>query len=599
MEFQRRRAAAAVFPAISGVSVPVFWVAVSICHVPAGWLSWTFHFFTMIGTIRKHSKWLWWVIAGLTVISFLYWGVGPSARNGGIEGNGSYGTLYGRKITQQDYVNAWNEVRLFYWFRNHDWPEHNSNIKQKDQDEQIYLRLMLTQKADALGIHVSNDAAAAAAGDLLRSIGRAGQSVPIDAFVRQILQPEGLTADDFERFARNDVVIQQLVQTMGLAGSLVTPQEVAAAYQRDHQEVSAQIVFLSASNFIAQVNATPAVIAQFYTNYLAQYRLPDRVQVHYVEFNISNYLAAAEQTIGRTNLDNEVQNLFRQNGMESVPDAKTPEEAKAKIRDFLIRKQALTDARAQANDFATEVFGVNPLLADNLATVAKQKGLTVRLTEPFSSLYGPDQFTAPAAFTKSAFALTPDDPLAGPIVGPTGVYVIALAKQLPSEIPSLDQIRDRVTQDYRTVSAIMIAQRAGTNFAPELASQLMTGHAFASVCTAAGLHPETLPPFSLSTQDLPELANRASLQQIKQAVFSTPPGHASNFEGTEDGGFIVYIQSKLPVNLAAMNADLPQFTAGLRRQRESELFNQWVQTEANRQLRNTPVFAQQAAAGAK
>ncbi len=212
----------------------------------------------MIGTIRKHSKWLWWIIAALTVISFLYWGVAPSARNGGIGGNGDYGTLYGHKITQQDYINARNEFRLFYWVRNNEWPDRNPNIKDKDMEEQIYLRLMLTKKAEALGIYVTDEAAAAAAGEMLRSIGRNGQSVPIDAFVKQVLTPEGLTADDFERFARHDVVIQQLIQTLGLTGSFVTPQEAAAAYQREHQEMSAQIVFFSASNYLSQVIVTPA-----------------------------------------------------------------------------------------------------------------------------------------------------------------------------------------------------------------------------------------------------------------------------------------------------------------------------------------------------
>ena len=33
--------------------------------------------------------------------------------------------------------------------------------------------------------------------------------------------------------------------------------------------------------------------------------------------------------------------------------------------------------------------------------------------------------------------------------------------------------------------------------------------------------------------------------------------------------------------------------------RETEAFNQWIQTEASRQLRNTPAFRQQAAAGAR
>jgi hypothetical protein len=564
----------------------------------------------MIGTIRKHSKWLWWVIAGLTIISFIGWNIAPANRNGGVGGYGVYGTLYGHKITQQEYINARNEFYLFYWIRNHDWPDRNPNIKEQDLDQQIYLRLMLTKKADALGIYVTDEAAAAAAGDMLRSpelaraFGLTGQAVPIERFVKQILQPKGLTADDFERFARDDVVIQQLIQTLGLSGSLITPQEAAAAYQQEHQEVTAQIVFLSASNFIPQVAVTPAVVAQFYTNFLAQYRLPVRVQVNYLEFNLTNFLAQAKAEWARTNLEENVNATFQRFGMGEFPDAKTPDEARAKIRESRIRERAYADARAQANEFATTLFSLIP--KDNeppkpnlFADVAKQKGLTVRLTAPFASLYGPDEFAAPASFTKAAFALTSEDPFAGPILGPTSVYVIALGKQIPSEIPSLDQIRDRVTQDYRMVQATMIAQRTGTNFAPALAGQLMAGHSFASACIAAGLQPETLPPFSLSTQELPELGERLKLNDFLRIVANTPAGHASPFLETEDGGFIVYVQSRLPVDQTAMSANLPQFTARLRSARESEVFNQWIQTEGSRQLRNTPAFRQQAAAGAK
>jgi hypothetical protein len=110
-----------------------------------------------------------------------------------------------------------------------------------------------------------------------------------------------------------------------------------------------------------------------------------------------------------------------------------------------------------------------------------------------------------------------------------------------------------------------------------------------------GCKPETLPPFSLSTQSLPELANRAGLPQIKQAAFSTPSGRASGFEETDDGGFVMFVQSRLPVDQTDMSANLPQFTAELRRARESEAFNQWIQTEANRELRTTPAFNQPAA----
>jgi hypothetical protein len=122
----------------------------------------------------------------------------------------------------------------------------------------------------------------------------------------------------------NEVVIQQLIQTLGLAGTFVTPQEAAAAYQREHQEVSAQIVFFSASNFVSQVMVTPEAVAQFYTNYLAQYRLPDRVQVSYVEFNLTNFLTQSRAEWAKTNFEENVNATYLQYGMSAFPDTKHP-----------------------------------------------------------------------------------------------------------------------------------------------------------------------------------------------------------------------------------------------------------------------------------
>jgi hypothetical protein len=112
------------------------------------------------------------------------------------------------------------------------------------------------------------------------------------------------------------------------------------------------------------------------------------------------------------------------------------------------------------------------------------------------------------------------------------------------------------------------------------------------------LEPQVLPAFSLSTQELPELGERTDLNQLKRAVFTTPVGKAGGFEATSDGGFIVYVQSRLPMDQAKMNSDLSQYLAAFRRGRQNEAFNQWVNIEANRQLRTTPVFRQQLKSGA-
>ncbi|MGH7951791.1 MAG: SurA N-terminal domain-containing protein [Limisphaerales bacterium] len=548
----------------------------------------------MIGTIRKHSKWLWAIIIAATIISFVFF-FSPNQRmnRGGGGGSVNLGTLYGHKISQDAYTSAQNEFRLFYLFHYGTWPEKNS-VSENDMERETYVRLLLIEKADSLGIYVSDKQAGTEAGDLLRSFGRNGRAVPMDEFTTQVLQPEGLTVTDFENFARHDLVIQQLVQTLGLPGALVTPQEAAAAYSREHQERSTRIVFFSASNYLSQVAVTPAAVTQFYTNYLAAYRLPDRVQVSYVEFNATNFLAQSKAEWAKTNFDEYVDAIYLQNGAQAFPDAKTPAEAKAQIRQALIRRRALADAHLQANDFATAVFNLAPNnpKPENLAAIAKEKGLDVKVTAPFDSENGPQNFSAPESFTAAAFKLTSDIPFAGPILGTNAVYVIALDKKLLSEIPPFEKIRARVTRDFQTQRAAALARRAGTNFVRTLTMDLATGKSFASACVAAGFQPEILPPFSLSTPELPDLGDRVELNQLKQVAFTTPIGRASEFEPTSDGGFIVFVQSQLPVDQSALAADLPEFTARLRRSLESEAFNEWLQVEANRELRDTPLSQQ-------
>ena len=105
-------------------------------------------------------------------------------------------------------------------------------------------------------------------------------------------------------------------------------------------------------------------------------------------------------------------------------------------------------------------------------------------------------------FAKKAFALSPtNEPFAGPLVGDEAVYVIALDKRIPSEIPPLEQIRDRVTADYKYDQARTLARQAGQELHVTLTNGLAAGKAFSNICAEAKVQPTNLPPFSLSRKE--------------------------------------------------------------------------------------------------
>ncbi len=543
----------------------------------------------MIGTIRKHSTWMWVIIIAAIIITFVYWGASPNRYDQGSGGPVNFGSINGERISQEQFYQARREVYLRYFFNYGDWPGQDARNMGFDVDRETYFRLLLIQKQKQLGIHVGSEAVARVAAEILRSFNR-GNAVPLNVFVEQILARQGLTADDFERFVRRDLGIQQLMASAGLGGRLITPQEARWLYEYEHSELSTEAVFFSASNYLAGISATPAAVAQFYTNQMPNYRLPERVQVKYVGFPITNY--TAEATALLTNLQEIVEAQYQKLGTNYFRDAKTPDEAKGKIRELVLKKAASDRAKKAASEFAQGLFAVEPMRPENLEAFAKTAGLTVHVSEPFDRDYGPDDLKVPPDFTKRAFALSADEPFAGPFVGEDAVFVIAEYKRLPSEIPALEKIRDRVTAGYKMSEAVKAAATAGEAFAVALTNGLAAGKTFSAICNATRVRPVSLPPFSLSTRALPEVEEHASLNEFKQAAFGLAPGQASGFVPTKDGGFVVFIREKLPVALAKMNADLPTFLRNMRQARQNEAFNDWFRKEAERGLRDTPVFRQ-------
>jgi len=544
----------------------------------------------MIGTIRKHSTWLWVVIIAATIITFVFWGSQTSRVDNARTGRPNFGSINGERISQEDFFDAQREVMLRYFFNYGNWPDQNAQRMGFDLERETYFRLLLIQKEKELGIHVSSEAVASTAADILRSINR-GNAVPMDVFVKQVLNRQGLTAMDFERFVRHDLGIQQLMLAAGLSGRLVTPQEGRLRYEREHQELSTDVVFFSASNYLAGVTVSPEAVSQFFTNQMARYRLPERVQVKYVEFAASNYLAEATDQLAQvTNLNERIEAKYQELGTNYFRDAKSPEEAKEKIRELMLKGQALTAANKAAGEFAQKAFDLEPLSPDNLAKLAGSNDLTMHISKPFDRDYGPQDLAVRSDFTKRAYALTADEPLAGPVVGEEAVYVMAMDKKLPSEIPPFDTIHEQVTADFKFSQAVQAAVNAGHAFATTLTNELASGKTFSAVCVAAHVQPVSLPPISLSTRTNATVEEHVSLDTFKQVAFSTPPGRSSSFIPTSEGGFLVFVREVLPLELAKMTAALPAFMNSLRLARQNEAFMMWINKEAEKGLRDTPVF---------
>ena len=400
----------------------------------------------MFGTIRKHQTWLWAVIITVIIISFVIFFSPYSKMNDNRQVAANWGSINGEKVTQEEYVKAYKEICLRAFFMTGNWPDDEARKQGGDVERESFQWLLLKQKQKELGIHISTDAVAQGARAMISQFQRSGITSP-EMFINLVLKPRGYEVEDLERFVRHYMGLEELIATVGLGGKLVTPQEIRDLYKRENEQLETAAVFFSASNYLASVSVAPDAVMQFYTNRQAGYRIPDRVQVSYVRFDLTNFLAEATQDLAKmTNLDFQIDEMYKQGGTNFLREwkAQTPEEARRNIRVDTLRKLQMQGARKKALEFATPLFDMDPVRTDNLDKLAKEKELTVQITEPFDQRDGPSELAVGQDFAAKAFARTPVEPFAGPIVGMDGVYVIAFNKKIPSEIPALDKIRARV-----------------------------------------------------------------------------------------------------------------------------------------------------------
>lgn len=535
----------------------------------------------MFATIRRHQKWFWAGIIAVVIPSFVvFFTPDASLRGGGAKA--SFGSINGRTISQDEFAQAYHEAELRYLFSYGTWPGREEASRSGfDLERETRNRILLLDLIASNKIHVSNEAAAAWIANAFRD--RRERVFRLDSynqFIKKTLQEKGIRERDFERFAHHEVAIQQLVNIYGLNGRLVTPQEAENLFRHEHDEFQTEAAVFSATNYLASVTLNPAAISQFYTNRLSAYRIPERVQVSYIKFDVTNNLADADQQLARqTNLTQIINGLYQQQGENyfTGPDGKPlPEaEAKVKIKDQLRHEFALQAARKKAGTFAVELFKITPQKEENLSLMASNQYKVV-ITEPFSEFEGPKNLLVMENFTRAAFKLTPEEPFAPPINGEDGVYIIALHKKLAAEFPTFEAVKDKVTEDYRRTQALSIARQNGIKFYETATNAITHGKTFADICKEAKVSPLTVPNFSLSTRSLTTLDDRLDLSALKEQASKLQPGKFGTFMMSRDGGFVLYLRGIEPVGETVVKADLPEFLKSMRQSRMYEAFGSWM-----------------------
>jgi hypothetical protein len=551
----------------------------------------------MTNTFRRHHKTVMWIIIGATIVTFVYYLTPNATRNSG--GGGSApsapaGTIDGETVSQPQFDMAMQEAKVAMRMSGAGrWPTAQETSQQLPRI--AFQQLLIAAKLKELNLDVPVEATAALTRRLFGV--QPGQTLSrekFQEFVRNELNDRGkVSEDDFYHWVHDQAGLALLIKLYGMNGELITTNEVESFFRRDHESMSVELARFPLTNYTAQIVPTEEDIQHLYTNRQAAYRLPEREQINYIHFNITNYLPAADAIMaGKSNLDTLIEQTYLSHEAASWKDEAgnqlSAEAAKAKIKaDSRLQVFARQIAETNAQQLTQLFFDGHKDKPDQLITkgelekFAASNGLTVVTTPPFDEQNLPKGLQLYPMYVDMVFQLntnSPEDQYQFARAS-NGLFLLGLERKLPSENQPLEAVRAKVVEDYRNNKAMELAGQAGAKFEAAARDGLAKGLSFEDICAEQKIKPQILTPFSHETKSIPEIQDENEFDYIKSIAYQLPVGQIAPFEQTAAGGFVVYLKARTPVDESIVQRDLPAFLASQRELRQSAAFGIWLNQE--------------------
>lgn len=541
----------------------------------------------MIGTLRKHSQWLWGIIITVVIITFVVF-FSPDVGPGQGRAEADFGTLYGEPIKRDELMQAYTDAKLFFFLNTGQWPTPEQAMMYRyNLDTEARQRLLLNYHIRREGIEVGKDALVQNIKDTFTNPETGVFNLQqYDGFTKQRLPAGGVTEAGFERYLKNELGRQQLARMFGLAGKLISTRAADGFYRRENEQALTEFVFLASSNNLAKVKLDDATLRTYHTNNLTAYRILERVVVHYIYLPYTSYNAEADKELtANTNLTSIMEayyttNIFR--FKETNGTAMTFAQAQPKIRTEFRDDLAARIGQQKSAELANELFKQENKAASLLALAAK-KGFAVKVTEPFTEFEGPKLTNAPGNFGRTAFQLSADEALGQMLPGSDGVYFIAFKDRLKPEDPPFAQVRAKVVEDYQRSQATELTLTEGTKLVQAANDALAKGGSFKDAAKALGHVALEVPPFSRSERKIDIVSSRdVGVEEYRESAFALAAGKVSSFRQVSGGGFVLFVRSFQPVTEELVKTELPKFTDSLRDNRANYAYREWLSREIER-----------------
>ncbi len=455
-------------------------------------------------------------------------------------GAGHFATIYGHPVTFTQAQRLGRKFDLCQDLGLFDLLQSLAVRRQDAKENFIWNNMVLRHETDRLGIEPTTDEVVAAiqAMAVFQTNG-AYDSAKYNMIVQAALAPRGFTPDDMEDLIRDDL---RLKKVKALLGSTVAPSESEArqTFAEQNQKIEASVVRLKLDDFLATMQVSDEDVKKLYEERKAGLKSDELRKVKYVAF--------------------------------ILPTTDKPLENKERV-------ETLARLSKQAEDLTVAMTDKGAKFDEQ----AEKFGVKVEESPEFPMKQAPTQLGSAPEAARAAFKLTQQDPNSDVIQTDRGYYVIQLAGIIPARPLTFDEAKAQLTDSLKRERAQEALTLKGTEIRNKTEAELKAGKSFADAAQAAGAKAESFPPFSRQEPQF-EAPNSG---EIMGTAVELNEGQLSSFVPTANGGVIVHVGKRPPVDDAKFQAEKARIIEGVADFKRTSLFQEWLKlrrTEAQLKL---------------
>lgn len=392
----------------------------------------------MLETIRQKvdSPWVK-ILLALVILSFAVAGIGSYVLS---NVNRDVAEVNGEKITRQEFERQIQQIRQNMGPRFEQlYPTEQalSKFKQDVLEQMIFARL-IRQFADSLGLTVSLERVFAEIRQMEVFQNEKGEYDP--AVLKRVLLRAGYTPEGFVSARQSEMALQQLQHL--LTSEIALQAEVEQFIALDKQKRSGHWILLDsallAPSYDFSGQAGEAELKTYYEQHKEAFRVPEQVQVQYVELSGETLAKSIQVT------EAELKAYY-----EAHQDSfGSPEERRASHILIAASQDAKQEEKAKKKQKAEEILSQLQSGAD-FAELAKKYS-----DDPGSAEKGGDlgyfgRGMMVPEFEQAVFALKKVGELSGVVETPFGYHIIKLTGIKPAKVKPFEEVRDDVLARLR------------------------------------------------------------------------------------------------------------------------------------------------------